>query len=170
MNQRAATTDPPATTLIVGVGSVHGDDVAGWAIAEQLLQQLSATTACVRIAQSPLEILHWLDRRQTCVICDASHGAGDAGVVRCWQWPCEEITRLRWSGTHDVPLPQVLQLADQLGILPPEVAIWSIEADRSNRRINLPNDYHLSEAVESNLTRIVEFIVNALRVENSPHA
>ena len=88
----------------------------------------------VRIAKSPLDLLNWLDECgnnpfDCLLICDACRGLKDTGSVRHWTWPTDELHHCRFSGTHDFGLAATLTLADQLGRLPPVVAIWGIPID-----------------------------------------
>jgi len=44
----------------------------------------------------------------------------------------EELENVCWSGTHDLPLPTVLNLAERLKRLPPTVLIWSVEGSKAD--------------------------------------
>ena len=113
-----------AARLFVGIGSPHGDDRAGWAIATGVGQRAPGALA-VRCARKPVELLDWLDGVDALDICDAvvnSH----AGAIRCWMWPAVEIEQATFCGTHDMALPDVLALAQELGRLPRQVRIWGV--------------------------------------------
>lgn len=114
-------------TLIVGIGSPHGDDQAGWQVAERLVGTFDQAEVDVRQIASPAKLLDWLEGVERLVICDACRGLGQVGQVRRWKWPAAELQEVAWSGTHDVSLPAVLRLADRLERLPAEVAIWAVE-------------------------------------------
>lgn len=113
-----------ASRLFVGIGSPHGDDRVGWEIARRVGERAGSALA-VRCARTPVELLDWLEAIDTLDICDAV-SSGDAGSVHCWKWPSPEIQRVPFRGTHDVALPAVLALADELGRLPTEVRIWGL--------------------------------------------
>lgn len=121
---------PP--TLIVGIGSPHGDDQAGWQIAERLACQLDPEHVEVRAAASPIQLVDWLDDVDRLILCDACRGMGRVGQIRRWTWPTPELQEVLWSGTHNFSLPAVLQLAERLERLPPDVAIWSVEGAASD--------------------------------------
>ena len=121
--------------LIVGIGSAHGEDQVGWLVAEEvrrLIFQVPADPRVdVRIAKSPLVLLNWLNERgnnpfDCLLICDACRGPEGSGSIRRWIWPSDELQHFRFSGTHDFGLAATLMLADQLGRLPPVVAIWGL--------------------------------------------
>jgi hydrogenase maturation protease len=61
-------------TLIVGIGSPHGDDQIGWRIAEALMAE-HRVGWIIRTARSPTDLLAWLDDKvERLVICDACDG------------------------------------------------------------------------------------------------
>ena len=94
----------PGRTLVVGIGSDQGDDRFGWLVAKSLPDQ--AAIGCeVRRAQSPGELLDWLDGVSRLVVCDACRGGGQLGQVRRCLWPCAEIEEQAFRGTHDMNLP-----------------------------------------------------------------
>jgi hydrogenase maturation protease len=114
-------------TLLVGVGSSFGDDQAGWRAAKGVADRVNRNSVQVRLARSPAELLNWIDGFERLVVCDACRGSGPAGEIRRYEWPTKDLADLRWSGTHDLPLPVVLALAQQLDRLPNQVVIWVVE-------------------------------------------
>jgi len=81
-----------ANVLVAGLGSPHGDDQAGWLVAEQVLKNVSGTLEAseaqeenlmsessrqlfpqviVRRAMIPLDVLDWLEGVDVLHICDA---------------------------------------------------------------------------------------------------
>src|SRR5690349_18107797 len=113
-------------TLIVGLGSPHGDDQLGWRVAERLAA-LAAPRTLVRTARSPGELLGWLDGVERLIICDACECLGLFGAVHCWHWPAPELSLVRSSGSHDLGIASALALADELGRLPGQVTIVAVE-------------------------------------------
>jgi hydrogenase maturation protease len=131
-------------TLIVGIGSPHGDDRAGWLVARHVEQTLpggeSETPAEpgwqvdargglleVKQARTPADLLHWLPDVQRLLICDACRGLGRPGQWKWWQWPDAEIGELQWSGLHELSLPAALGVAERLGQLPEDVTLCGLE-------------------------------------------
>lgn len=133
-----------ARTLIVGIGSSHGDDQAGWLVAERLAGKFDQDDVVVRKAGSPVELLDWLDGTDRLIVCDACRGLGRAGEVQRWTWPDRELLDAALSGTHDLPLPAVIQLAERIGRLPSEVVLYAVEAATSS-----PLNVVSSEVLES---------------------
>ncbi len=117
------------TTLIVGIGSHHGDDRFGWLTVESLAKK-SDERFDVRMARSPSDLLNWTAGVKQLVICDACRGTAASGTIRRWSWPAADIEQTVFSGTHDLSLPIVLNLAAELGRLPAEVIVWAAEAKR----------------------------------------
>ena len=117
-----------ARTLVVGIGSPHGDDQAGWLVVDRLLNRWRGTSIDVRKASSPMQLLNWLDGKEKLIVCDACRGPGSPGEVSRYDWPDHALMEVTWSGTHDLPLPAVLELGQRLGKLPPSVVIWCLGA------------------------------------------
>ena len=131
-------------TLVVGIGSPHGDDRAGWLIAEHL-QKRGPNRFDIKIAKSPVDLLDWLEGVSRLVICDACHGLGEIGRSHRWTWPAPEITTIAMSGTHNLALPTVLALAEKLGQLPDEVVIQAIEG--ANRTVSAEISHEVAGAI-----------------------
>lgn len=141
-------------TLIVGIGSPHGSDRAGW-LAAELLQSHIATLALAyrcscRIAQVPHQLLDWLQGQETAHLIDACYAPherlqryrldvtpaevrltrqalpGEALHEQSVPHTAELLSQLHSASTHHLPLPAVLQLAQQLNLLPRHVTLWTI--------------------------------------------
>ena len=119
-------------TLLVGIGSPHGDDRIGWLIADAL-QQDAGRDIDIRKAATPSDLLDWLADFDRLVVCDACatplDKTTDSRAVHRWQWPTREVATLRSANSHAFGLPQVLQLAEQLGTLPPVVIVFGVEGE-----------------------------------------
>lgn len=114
-----------ARSLVVGVGSPHGDDGVGWAIADAVAARIGDAVV-VRRARTPAELLDWLAGIDSLDVCDAVVGQVDVGSVHLWRWPAGQIERVPFAGSHDLSLAAALALAEQLGKLPGEVRVWGV--------------------------------------------
>jgi len=156
--------------LLVGIGSPFGDDRLGWIVAEEIRRR-GLTTAQVRCARAPADLLDWLDRVERLVICDACHGDFAGGAWRRIEWPSPEVDRLAFVGTHDMSLTATLELAQQLGRLPERTTIWcmsvpqvaAIGSVRDGLATQLVADDVLSPEVAHELPVFVEAIEQDLR-------
>lgn len=119
---------PANRTLFVGLGSAHGDDQAGWIAAEELKRQLSGKSHGVAIRQlsSPLDLIGELEDVDHLIVCDACETPLTIGQLRRWTWPTRELKRTRSSNSHQLGLPEVLELAATLNRLPKRVEVWGI--------------------------------------------
>jgi hydrogenase maturation protease len=129
--------------LVVGLGSSHGDDQAGWFVAETLASQFSGVEGVVvRRATVPLDLLDWLDHVDALHICDACENSGEPDGLHRLIWSnghdlnssgtvCSQTDRrekgIRRPGSHDYGLPDVLKLAGITNRLPRDVIIWAVE-------------------------------------------
>lgn len=115
-------------TLFVGIGSPHGDDRAGWVVAESLREQ-NLPGVDVRQAATPSQLLDWLGPFDRLVVADAylaGSGSPDRSGLKRWNWPTYSVAVLRSANSHAFGLPQVLQLAERLGALPRNVVVFGI--------------------------------------------
>jgi hydrogenase maturation protease len=131
-----------ARTLIVGLGSPHGDDQVGWHVAEALRPRVAGLAdVAVRTAPVPLDLLDWLEGFDCLHICDAccseqppgtlhrltiGGSGGDNEPLR----GALELATLRCGGSHDFGLPAVLELAERLDCLPVRVVVHAVSGCR----------------------------------------
>jgi hydrogenase maturation protease len=142
-------------SLLVGIGSAHGDDRVGWLIAQRI-DELASGRIGVKYASTPADLLDWLEGIDTLDVCDALVGETNVGEVCRWDWPAREIQRAHFSGSHDLSLASALALAEQLGRLPPKVRIWGVAIGRTRASGSM------SSAVTAALPEIVKRICGAL--------
>lgn len=112
--------------LIVGLGSHHGDDRAGWLVIDRLEENRYPAESLLRIVHA-VDLLDRANPEQPLVICDACQGSGIPGQTSRWSWPSTMIAILRHCGTHDLSLGEVLELGHALNRLPDRIAVWGIE-------------------------------------------
>jgi hydrogenase maturation protease len=154
--------------LILGIGSPHGDDRAGWAVIEHLEQQTvkpCAASLQLRKAAVPHDILDWLDRDTKTHIIDACSSV-DASVCR-YEIIQDEVGELcifstdaqgrtkinvafdglRSGSSHQFDLLSTLQLAAALRNLPLAMVLWTIpivQADK-NADLNVTTRGHVAD-------------------------
>lgn len=118
-------------TLVFGLGSGQGDDQLGWLVVERLAAAVSPAQAMIRRAVSPSELLDLPEGVDRLIVCDACHSLGAPGAIHRWRWPDVPVGRLRSTGSHDLGIGEVLKLAEQLCLLPPEVFVYAVEVASS---------------------------------------
>ncbi len=156
-------------TLIIGVGSPHGDDRAGWEVIDRLMEEIATEVASVNAtslqlhkAAVPHDILDWLTSDTIVHIIDASVDV--APEVRCYLIASEtnklsirELTlnslpatcceqdpiacrlQLRSNSTHQFDLLASLELALALGRMPKTVLLWTITISQTKAAAALSN-------------------------------
>jgi hydrogenase maturation protease len=120
---------------VVGVGSAHGDDRAGWLVAEQLAAEPSGGVE-VTSAGDPLRLVSLLDGCARLIVVDACRSGRPAGTVVRTTWA--EVRRGlagapgadAGPSSHGLGVAEALGLAEALGRLPDPaaVALVGIEA------------------------------------------
>jgi hydrogenase maturation protease len=147
-------------SLLVGVGSMLGDDQVGWLVAERVARQLTAQSEDpgslkhgapfvlksssgdigVRLATIPLDVLDWMDGVRRLHVVDACRSCHSAGEVHRFDWSFlstiaqtdspDSALQIGGHTTHDYGIVDVLRLAEQTGRLPPEVVVWAVDGKR----------------------------------------
>ncbi|MEM4290253.1 MAG: hydrogenase maturation protease [Nitrososphaerota archaeon] len=128
-----------AVVACIGV-RFRGDDGAGLCVAD-LLSGLAGADV-VRL-QTPAELLnHLTGDIDLLVVVDAVEKLTEAGAIHRLD-SIEKISRISaWRSTHTMTLPEVIGLAETLGIAPSNIVIYGIEGERFDEGSGL------SEAVE----------------------
>ncbi len=118
--------------LLVGIGSPHGDDQAGWLVASEIRRRLAdrPEMPVCRLAKAPSDLLDWMDDVAHLIVCDCCESPAQLGELRLWHWPADRLVRTRSSSSHQLGLTDVLDLATNLGRHPSRVEIWSIGGGR----------------------------------------
>ena len=126
--------------LIVGVGSAHGDDQAGWLVADELTRQIpDGSFVSVRKASVPLDLLDWLGNIKVLHLIDAIQDSGCGENVRRFRWLngqliCHSSSAPESSmlnppagrSSHGFSVTDVLRLAEKTGLLPETIVVWAI--------------------------------------------
>jgi len=141
-------------SLIVGLGSPHGDDQLGWVVVDRLRPRLAAGITADKV-HGGLELLDALGGHHAAIVIDAAAPAGRPGTIRSFAWPAPELARCALWSTHGLGLVQALQLAETLGRLPQRVRIYTIEAQ----------DTSPGAPLSGNVARRLDAVVEAVLVD-----
>jgi len=174
-----------AHSLLVGVGSMLGDDQIGWMVAERIAGKLSTGPAVsgsaergaafllkspsgnisVRLATIPLDVLDWMDGVRRLHVVDACRSLHPAGKVHRLDWSIlatntandsrDSALRIGGNTTHDFGILEVLKLAEQTGRLPDEVVIWAIDGKR----------FELGDRITDEVEQVVSSVVDRILAE-----
>lgn len=134
----------PSPPLVVGIGSPHGDDRAGWEVVERLSAlDLQCAPNRFRKAAVPHDALDWFDPQTTTHVVDAIAVHSDRllrfELIRDPQGDLQTLLTdqdqrrhavafpaLRSHSTHQFDLRSVLELAAALNTLPRHIVLWAI--------------------------------------------
>ena len=157
-----------STTMVVGVGSHHGDDQAGWLVIDRLqASRCLPPDVSLRKALIPLDLLDWLEGVQTLHIVDACHtDQQNTPLVRRFAWRSGQLVPATLqerdhvkadagflpashSGSHDFGVLQVLQLAELTAHCPAQIFVWAVanqQADIIETAASLLSDFCAEQA------------------------
>jgi len=114
------------TTVVAGFGSPHGDDQAGWRLAD-MLQRLPNLPARVIAVHEATQLLDAIQDCQRLIIVDACQSGGTIGSITRLRWPDARIAERHHHSSHSVGICGALQLASRLGRMPELVEVFGIE-------------------------------------------
>jgi hydrogenase maturation protease len=144
-------------SLIVGLGSPHGDDQLGW-VAIDRLRPLLRAGILARKVRDGFELLEVLEGHDSAVIIDAAAPAGRPGSILSFTWPCAELVHCVFLSSHGLGLVEAIRLAEALDRLPYHVKIYTIEAQNTSPGAPLGDD------IARRLDALVECVLGGLAV------
>jgi hydrogenase maturation protease len=115
----------PAVDRVLGVGSPHGDDIAGWWVVELLSGREDVSAECVAISAG--QLLDYLPGCERAILIDACQSGREPGTITRLTWPDSRIAAQHRRSTHALGIGEALALAQTLGRLPSRVVLFGIE-------------------------------------------
>ena len=82
--------DCEVMSLIVGLGTPHGDDQVGWVAIDRLRPRLPTGIVAHRVRHG-VELLEHFEGHERAVVIDAAAPSGRPGAIRSFVWPCPEL-------------------------------------------------------------------------------
>lgn len=117
--------------MVACFGSPHGDDQAGWRLAA-MLQRRADVPARVIVVHEATQLVEALGDCRRLILVDGCRSTGRVGTVHRLRWPDPRFAARHNHSTHGVSVFTALQLADQLGRMPPQVDLFGIEIGDSS--------------------------------------
>ena len=117
--------------LVVGIGNTdRGDDGAGPTVCRLLLELGNAAAADVIVdAGDPARLFEKFSGRSLVILCDAVNSGAPVGAVHEFAAHARELPAdLHSVSTHGLHPGQLVELARALGVLPPRIFVFGIEA------------------------------------------
>ena len=114
--------------IVIGIGSPHGDDQAGWRLID-LLRQRGSCGAKLAIVNDPIDMLEHFSDVERLIVVDACRSGKPPGTIVKLTWSCDCRFDQSWESTHRISLIETLRLAQSLDRLPAEVVVYGIEIE-----------------------------------------
>ncbi|MFV1964945.1 MAG: hydrogenase maturation protease [Pirellulaceae bacterium] len=111
---------------VVGVGSPHGDDQAGWRLVELLEGEELPDTDVVAV-RGAVSIVDCLQDCRTAILIDACRSGASPGTITRMVWPDPRVSLQHDRTTHGFGLAGALELARRLNRLPEHVVVYGVE-------------------------------------------
>jgi hydrogenase maturation protease len=117
--------------VVAGFGSPHGDDQAGWHVIAKLARHEGLAARILTIREGT-QLVCELEGCRTLIVIDACRSTSPVGTITRFCWPDPRIRQHHNHSTHGIGLCNALELAGQLGRIPPEVDVFGIEISGPN--------------------------------------
>lgn len=114
-------------TKVIGIGSHHGDDRAGWIVAQRLLGRTDLTAEVVLLR----DVADVLDHASGCdrlILIDACTSGDAPGAVKRLEWPDARLQASWGTSTHGLSVCEALQLLERLNRCPKNIVFLGVEA------------------------------------------
>jgi hydrogenase maturation protease len=144
--------------LVIGCGSPRGDDAVAWEVIRRLGDTPLAAGVNLHAVEGGHQLIDRLDGRGTLLLIDAISSGAGPGTIHRFDWPDLPIELLRPGSTHDLGPGEALRIAATLGMLPPRVVVWGIEATNFGPHEGL--DPAVAAAVPELVRQITEELVH----------
>ncbi len=125
-----------SSTVILGLGSPHGDDQFGWAVVDQIAE-MQIDHLSLRKINHPIDIIEELSNRESVIIVDAAVGLPAGKTLHRLDYANPDdrslIRENPSRGTHDFGIERVLRLAESLRKRLDHVGLWIASGERFER-------------------------------------
>ena len=115
------------STVIIGIGSPHGDDQFGWVVIDELAT-MDSGDAILRKINSPVDLIPELETYNRVILVDASIGLPrNEPFLKLMYMDAKDhklIREMPGRSTHDIGLYLTLRMAESLGKRTDHVILW----------------------------------------------
>jgi hydrogenase maturation protease len=139
---------------VIGLGNeFRGDDAVGLLAARRLRQSVRDRAGVIEAATAGVELMELMQGARMVILIDAARSGQAPGTIHRFDASVSPIGgRIFSCSSHAIGTVDALELARAMGILPPTVIVYGIEAD--DTELGRP----LSLAVAKALDQVVEQI------------
>jgi hydrogenase maturation protease len=117
--------------LVIGLGSPHGDDAAGWRVVERLAEYYLPQLKLLALREPTQMLTHFANCCRAWII-DASRGTGTVGAITRMEWPADCNTNSVTASSHGWGVAETLRLAAKIERLPRCVILYAIEIGQTS--------------------------------------
>jgi hydrogenase maturation protease len=115
-------------TKVIGIGSHHGDDQAGWIVAQRLLRHKDLPAEVV-LLRDPAGVLEHVSGCDRLILIDACMSGDAPGTIKRLEWPDSRLQSNWGTSTHGISACEAMQLLEQLHRRPRSVIFFGVEAE-----------------------------------------
>ncbi len=116
--------------LVIGVGALErGDDAAGRLAARQIMASSTGTPLdVIELRGEAMALMDAWSNANTVILIDAMSAGNPVGSVSRWDASAQPMpAEMARGSTHDMGVPDAIELARAMGMLPARVIVYGIE-------------------------------------------
>jgi hydrogenase maturation protease len=148
--------DPRSSTIrIIGLGNeLRGDDAVGLLVARRLRQEVGDCIKVIEAEMVGVDLISLMEGARVAILIDAARSGQSPGTIYRLDASASSIARqMFFHSSHALGISEALELARAIGVLPPRVIVYGIEAG------NTEAGQALSSPVANALDEVVEQII-----------
>lgn len=145
----------PSTIRIIGLGNgLRGDDAVGLLVARCLRQKVGEYAEVIQAEMVGVDLINLMEGVRVAILIDAARSGQSPGTIHRLDVSAGPIAPLMFPhSSHALGISEALELARAIGVLPPRVIVYGIEAG------NTEAGQALSSPVANVLDKVVEQII-----------
>lgn len=145
----------PSTIRIIGLGNeLRGDDAVGLLVARCLRQKVGDYAEVIEAEMVGADLIDLMEGARVVILIDAARSGQSPGTIHRLDASAVSIARQMFPhSSHALGISEALELARVMGVLPPRVIVYGIEAG------NTEAGQGLSSPVANALDKVVEQII-----------
>ncbi|MDK2744484.1 MAG: hydrogenase maturation protease [Nitrospira sp.] len=148
---------PPSSLIrVIGLGNgLRGDDAAGLLAARQVRQIIGGRAEVIEAEMAGVDLIELMKSAYAVILIDAARSGQASGTVHRLDASAGPIgCQIFPRSSHAIGMVDALELARAMGVLPPKVIVYGIEA--GNTEAGQPLSSPVAKAVDQVVDQVIQ--------------
>lgn len=146
----------PSSIRIIGLGNeFRGDDAVGLMAARRLRQEINDRAEVIEAEMVGVDLIDLMKGARAVILIDAARSGQSPGIIHRLDVSAGPIEVLMFPhSSHALGISEALELARVMGVLPPRVIVYGIEA--GNTQAGQALSSQVAKALDEVVGRVVQ--------------